>query len=194
MPRRFLVAPALALLILSLVACGGGSSAPSSTGAGAGADTAAATAAATTAPAAPDAGGVQEDKTPGTDLDACQIVTAKDIAAAIATSDVPDGTFKKTPNSLSPGSSLCKYVGDFGQVEVALVPEDGANLYDAARGSYEDASDMSGIGDGAFNSIAHHRAFVWKGHVAVMLTMFLMGSAEQLPVATDLAKDVIAKL
>jgi hypothetical protein len=178
------------LLILSLVACGGGAAAPTSTDAPA-APTAAAD---STATPADDLGGVSDDKTPGTALDACEIVTASDVAAATATKDVAAGTFKKTPNSLSPGSSLCKYTGDFGQVEVALVPEDGANLYDAARGSYEDASDMTGIGDGAFNSNAHHRAFVWKGHVSVMLTMFLMGTAEQLPVATNLARQVVVKL
>jgi hypothetical protein len=77
---------------------------------------------------------------------------------------------------------------------VALTPEDGANLYDAARGSYKDASDITGIGDGAFNSVDNDRAFIWKGKVTVMLTMSLAGDLQQLDVATKLGKAVVAKL
>ena len=74
------------------------------------------------------------------------------------------------------------------------MPEDGANLYDAARGAYKDASDITGIGDGAFNSRLNHRAFIWQDRVNVMLTMSLNGELEQLPIATELGKAIVAKL
>jgi hypothetical protein len=191
MPRRLATLPALGVLALALVACGGGSTtAPS---AAAPTSQPAATAAASVA-VGETGGGVAGDLTPGTSLDACAIVTPADVKQATSIDVVADGTFKKKPDSLSPGKSECTYQGDFGRIIVTLVPEDGANLYDAARGSYKDASDITGIGDGAFNSVKNNRAFVWKERVTVMLTMFLSGDLEQLPVATDLGKAIIAKL
>jgi hypothetical protein len=95
--------------------------------------------------------------------------------------------------SLSPGKTECTYEGDWGRLIVELTPEDGANLYDAARGAYKDASDITGTWDGAFNSAQNHRAFVWKGAVTAMFTMFL-NEAEQLDAAESLAKALVAKL
>jgi hypothetical protein len=190
MPRR-LAAPAFALLTILLVACGGGQAAvppgdpPTQAAADAGAGT-------DTQPSA-DLGGVLDDKAPGTSLDACGIVTAADIGSATGASGISAGELKQNPTTLSPGHSTCTYEGAFGRVLVDLTPEDGENLYDAARGAYKDASDITGIGDGAFNSVDNHRAFVWKGNVTVMFTMFL-NDAEQLPVATQLAKQVVGKL
>ena len=189
MPRR-IAAPALALLTIALVACGGQAAVPNtptSTQPTTGADTGGAT-------PTTDLGGVLDDKAPGTKLDACGIVTSTDVAAATKTTGVTAGTLKATPTSLSPGHSDCTYEGDFGRILVALTPEDGANLYDAARGSYKDASDITGTWDGAFNSEKNNRAFVWKGNVTVMFTMFLNGDLEQLPVATELARQVVGKL
>jgi hypothetical protein len=140
-------------------------------------------------------GGVDGDLTPGTTLSACEIVTADDIAAATKASGTVDaGVLEHTPTSLSPGHAECTYSGDYGRIIVALTPEDGANLYDAARGSYADASDITGIGDGAFNSNDNNRAFIWKDKVAVMLTMFVGGGLTQLDVATDLGNAILAKL
>ena len=185
MPRRT-AAPALALLILILVACGGGTT---PTGASA-------TQPATGGDAQPSSqlGGVLDDKAPGTTLDACGIVTATDIGTATKTATVPAGTFKAAPTVLSPGRSLCTYEGDFGRILVELTPEDGENLYDAASKAYKDGSAIAGIGDGAFFAPKNHRAFVWKGNVTVMLTIFLNDGGDQLPVATELAKQAVGKL
>jgi hypothetical protein len=132
--------------------------------------------------------------TPGTDLGACEIVTAAEIQAATgATGPAPSGVFMATPDTRSPGGSQCTYEGDFGKIIVALSPEDGANLYDAAVGAYDDADLMSGLGDGAFDSKANNRAFIWKGAVTVMLTMFLNG-ADQKAVAQSLGEAIVAKL
>jgi hypothetical protein len=188
MPRR-IAAPALALLTIALVACGGQAPAPNKA-----TSSQPATAGGTAAKPTADLGGVLDDKAPGTTLDACGIVTATDVGAATKTTGVSAGTLKATPTSLSPGHSDCTYEGDFGRILVALTPEDGENLYDAARGSYKDASDITGTWDGAFNSEKNNRAFVWKGNVTVMFTMFLNGDLQQLPVATELARQVVGKL
>jgi hypothetical protein len=190
MPRR-LLAPALALATVLFVACGGGQAAAPTDSTP---NQPAATIPAVTQPsAAAEGGGVLGDKQPGTALDACEIVTSADVKAATKAMDVSDGKLKASPTTLSPGQTECTYTGAFGKVIVELTPEDGANLYDAARGAYDDASDITGSWDGAFNSKEHNRAFVWKGNVTAMFTMFLT-DGEQLPVATELAKRVVAKL
>jgi hypothetical protein len=187
--RSFGALGALIIAIaLVLVACGGGGTPTVS-------ERPQPTAQATPAAEASMGGGIEGDLTPGTDLDACEIVTAADVKAATAsTTDVASGTLEASPTTLSPGRTECRYEGEFGGILVALTPEDGANLYDAARGSYKDASDITGIGDGAFNSVDNDRAFIWKGKVTVMLTMSLAGDLQQLDVATKLGKAVVAKL
>ena len=134
------------------------------------------------------------EPTPGTSLDACEIITPDDIAAATDTSDVAAGTLEASPTVLSPGRTECTYAGDFGRILVELTPEDGANLYDAAAGAYKDAEEIPGLGDGAFNSDQNKRAFVWKGSVTIMLTMFLGGDLEQADVAAALGEAMLAKL
>jgi hypothetical protein len=193
--RRSSAAIGALLLISAIViaACGGGS-----TTSGTAASAVAATAAVdeSTAPdeTAATGGGVEGNLTPGTSLNACEIVTTADVAAAFnLKSPVAEGTLKASPTILSPGHTECRYEGEYGGVIVALTPEDGANLYDAARGAYKDAADIAGIGDGAFNSDDNHRAFVWKDKVAVMLTLFV-GELSQLQVATDLGNAVVEKL
>ena len=196
MPRRSIAALGALLMISAIVfaACRGGTAAPAND--------------ATTAPSiatsyesatpeetAATGGGVEGNLTPGTDLNACEIVTTDDVKAATKSTDpVAAGTLKASPTSLSPGHTECRYEGEFGGIIVALTPEDGANLYDAARGAYKDAGDIAGIGDGAFNSDKNNRAFIWKEKVTVMLTMFVGSGAAQLQVATDLGKAIVEKL
>lgn len=130
---------------------------------------------------------------PGTDLNACEIVSAEDVSA-VAGSEVEAGEFEESPTTLSPGHSECTYQGDFGRLIVSLTPEDGANLYDAARGSYDDASDIAAHGgDGAFYSKQSKRAFFWKGSVAVMLTVFLSGEDAR-PFAEEIGRKALAKV
>lgn len=189
MPR--LAAPTLlvASLVLILAACGG----TAATG-----DPAAP---ATDEPAAtlpaeePTAAAVEP--VAGTDLNACEIVTAEDVAAAagVAAGDVPAGAFEESPTTLSPGRSECTYEWDGGRLIVELTPEDGANVYDAARGAYADASDIANHGgDGAFFSKENNRSFFWKGAVAVMLTHFLNDSEQLRPFAEELGKAAIARI
>ena len=192
--RRSSAAIGALLLIAAIVlaACGGGSTATGTT-------TSAAPATAAAESTTPDAtaatgGGVEGNLTPGTNLNACEIVTTDDVAAAFNLKfPVAEGTLKATPTILSRGHTECRYEGEYGGVIVALTPEDGANLYDAARGAYKDAADIAGIGDGAFNSDKNQRAFIWKNKVTVMLTMFV-GELSQMQVATDLGNAIVEKL
>jgi hypothetical protein len=140
-------------------------------------------------------GGVDDTLTPGTTLNACEIVTSDDIKTATkSTGSIPAGTLKESPTVLSPGQTECRYEGDFGGIIVELTPEDGENLYDAAAGAYKDMAVLPGIGDGAFNSDDNNRAFVWKGDVTVMLTMFVGEGLEQADVASELGKAIVGKL
>ena len=111
---------------------------------------------------------------PGTALNACEIVTVADIASVVGIpeADIAEGTLEAEPTTLSPGHTECRYEGDWGGLIVDLTPEDGANLYDAARGSYGDASDREIAGaDGGFWSEENSRGFFWKGSVTVMMQM-----------------------
>lgn len=179
--------PAASLLVVALVvaACGG-------TGAG---PTATPGAPATQPPAeaTPTAPADDARPTPGTALDACEILTPADIEAIVDGAEVAAGELKDRPTPLSPGRTECTYAGDWGRLVVQLTPEDGPNSYDAARSSYKDAVDITGVGDGAFNSVAEKRAFAWKGAVSVMFTMFVNG-VDRYELATALAKAVVAKL
>jgi hypothetical protein len=140
-------------------------------------------------------GGIDGTLTPGTTLNACEVVTTDDIKAATKfTGSIAAGTLKATPTVLSPGQTECRYQGEFGGIIVELTPEDGENLYDAAAGAYKDMAVLPGIGDGAFNSDDNNRAFVWKGNVTVMLTLFVGDGLEQAAVATELGKAIVDKL
>jgi hypothetical protein len=120
----------------------------------------------------PDASQEPAGPVAGTELDACELVTAADIAAALdlAPADVAEGELTESPTSLSPGHTDCRYQGEWGGLSVSLTPEDGANLYDAARGSYADAADLEVAGaESAFWSADQKRGFFWKDAVTVML-------------------------
>jgi hypothetical protein len=189
MPR--LAAPALlvACLVVVLAACGGSNAAPPASDAPA-TNAPAETLPAETPPVEP------EGPVAGTDLNACEIVTAEEVATAagMAVADVTAGAVEESPTVLSPGRTECQYEWEGGGVIVELTPDDGENLYDAARGSYADASDIANHGgDGAFFSQENRRAFFWKGAVTVMLTLFVSGD-EMRPVAEELGKGAIAKV
>jgi hypothetical protein len=180
MPRTSFTIAALVALALSLAACaapaGGVDATPTATDA-----------ADPTTPALPADPPASEAPTAGTDLDACEIVTAADIAAVLdlGPADVDQGELRESPTSLSPGRTECTYRGDWGGLVVSLTPEDGANLYNAARGSYADASDLETDGaDGAFWSASNKRGFFLKGSVSVMLQVTHLTGGQDVPSVT----------
>lgn len=129
-----------------------------------------------------------------TTLNACELVTAEDVAVATATDAVAAGAFEATGTTLSPARSECTYEGDFGRIIVELTPEDGANLYDAAYGAYDGLEEIAGLGDGAFWSAQNHRSFVWQGTVTLMLTMFLADDDAATQVTEAIGKAALAKI
>jgi len=159
-------------LVALVAACGGAAS-----GAGQASDTGSngdgGSTAAETTPRPTDVPFAEADATPGTALDACQILTADDIAAATAIDGIAAGALEAAPTVLDEARTVCTYEGEYGRIIVDLTPTDGANLYDAAIGAYDGAHLYEGIGDGAFWSDKNNRAFFWKGSVNVMLTVFL---------------------
>jgi hypothetical protein len=174
-----------------LAACGGGSPADSEP------PSAAASANATAGESAE----ASVEATPGTALTACEIVTSQDVSAVLAdlggeTLTIPEGELKETPTVLDPYGTECRYTGDWGGVIVSLTPANGANLYDAARGSYADAQDVETPGaDSAFWSEDNDRAFFWKGSVNVMLQIgFLAVEADRADVIKAIGAAAIAKL
>jgi hypothetical protein len=176
----------LGLIALGAVACGGSDAQPS--------DAPAEAAAATQTvdePMEPVA--AEADAEPGTALDACEIVTAEDLAAAID-ADVEPGVLEENPTVLSPGHSECTYESETARVIVSLTPEDGANLYDAAAGSYKEIEPIAGLGDGAFWSAPNRRGFVWQGKVTAMFTVFTNGDVEPKALVEELGARMIAKL
>lgn len=180
MPRS--ASPLLAFVVVAIVASACGSPATSepasSVAPAASSEPVASQAAASQKPAAPIA---------GTELDACELVTAADIAAALdlEPSDVAEGELRESPTSLSPDHTDCRYRGDWGGLSVSLTPEDGANLYDAARGSYADASDLEIAGaESAFWSADQKRGFFSKGAVTVMLQFSHITSGADIADAT----------
>lgn len=169
MPRPPLSLYALVAIAIVLSACG------ASAAAGSPDESAQPMTSETAAPASAEPSAPADDGGPsvaGTDLNACEIVSAADVEAALAfaAGTVAEGELKEDPTTLSPGHSTCRYTGDWGGLVVSLTPEDGENLYDAARNSYADASDRVITGsDGAFWSEHDKRGFFWKGAVTAML-------------------------
>jgi hypothetical protein len=163
-----------------------------------GSDEAAASEPATEASTAPSEDAEEPAPSAGTTLNACEIVTVDDIAAAtgLEAAEIGEGELTESPTVLSPGHTECDYTGEWGGVIVSLTPEDGANLYDAARGSYDDASDREVTGaDGAFWSEDNGRGFFWKGAVAVMLQVgFLADGGDRDAIVTALGQAAIDKV
>lgn len=137
------------------------------------------------------------DPTPGTTLDACEVMTAADIEAALnlEAGSVDDGEVTEAPTVLSPGRSLCKYAGDWGGLNVELIPEDGPNLYDAARGAYDDAKDLEVGGDSAFYSAQNNRFFILRGSVSVMVTIaFISSDTDREALAQTIGEEIAARI
>jgi hypothetical protein len=193
MHRTLRLAAGAMLAALVLVACGTSAADEPTTSDGADRSAAAAPSSAPESmaaePAAPEA---------GTDLTACEIVTAGEVEAAVGldSGTVAEGELTESPTALSPGHTECDYEGDWGRIVVSLTPEDGANLFDAARGSYADASDRDIAGaDGAFWSEDQGRGFFWKGAVTAMFQVsFLADGGDHEQIILTLGQDAIDKV
>jgi hypothetical protein len=140
----------------------------------------------------------EAEPTPGTALNACELVTPADIEAAVGldAGTVADGDLQQTPTVLDPAENECRYQDDaWGGVIVRLTPTDGANLYDAVLGAYDDAQTLD-VGDGALWSPGTNRAFIWQGSVTAMLQIGFMDvdSSEWGTIAEQLVQAAATKL
>jgi hypothetical protein len=147
---------------LLLAACGGGATQSSAPGASSGPGSSDEPIASST-----------PEPTPGTALTACELITPADIEAALGleAGTVAEGVHTETPTVLDAAENECNYQDEaWGGVIIRVTPTDGANLYDAARGAYDDASDLVITGsDGAFWSDGTKRGFVWVDPVSAMI-------------------------
>jgi hypothetical protein len=173
-------------LVLALTACGGASQsqqATASSGANGSVEATAST---------------EPQPTPGTALDACEILTPADIEAALELEPdtVAKGTLEEVGTVLDPAETECTYRDDaWGGVILRLTPTDGANLFDAVTSAYDDAERIE-AGDGAFWSPDTNRAFVWKGSVTAMLQVGFasVDAADWGGIAETLVKAIVEKL
>ena len=112
------------------------------------------------------------EPTPGTDLTACELVTAADIEAALALAagTVAEGVHRETPNVLSPGSNECRYEDEaWGGLVVMVTPEDGVNTFDAVNDVFGEDAEVVEAGDGALWFPANLRGYFLQGSVMVLL-------------------------
>jgi hypothetical protein len=176
-------------LTLALAACGGGSatrSAPDDSSDPGPSDEPAATQSA--------------EPTPGTALTACELLTPADIETALGLEPgtVAEGEHTETPTVLDAAENECRYQDEaWGGVIVRVTPTDGANLYDAARGAYADASDLVIVGsDGAFWSDDTKRGFVWVDPVSAMIQIGFVSveSPEWGDIAEQLLTSIVEKV
>jgi len=122
------------------------------------------------APAASSSGG--GEPTPGTDLTACELVTAADVEAALSLDPgtVAEGVHEAIPDQLSARKNECRYEDEaWGGLIVTVIPEDGVNTFDAVRDVFGDDAEVVEAGDGALWFPDNLRGYFLKGPVMVLL-------------------------
>ena len=172
-------------IALALAACGGGTPSTAASSDGSAASSA-------------DASSASAEPTPGTALNACELITATDIETALELEPgtVAEGELEQVGTILDPAETECTYQDEaWGGVILRLTPTDGVNLFDAVLGAYDDAERID-AGDGAFWSPGTNRAFISKGSVTAMLQIGFVSvdSADWGTVAEELVHAVEAKL
>jgi hypothetical protein len=172
--------------VLALAACGGAAQSAQSAARSDGGSSSEAT------------GSSEPQPTPGTALDACEILTPADIEAALELDPktVAKGKLEEVGTVLDPAETECTYRNDaWGGVIVRLTPTDGANLFDAVTSAYDDAERID-AGDGAFWSPETNRAFVSKGSVTAMLQVGFASAdpSEWGDIAESLVKAIVERL
>jgi hypothetical protein len=132
-------------------------------------------------PAATTSTGGGDDRKPGTNLTACQLVAPADIEAALgfAAGSVADGTLKVQGTVLDPAVNECRYTDEWGGLVVLVTPTDGVNVYQALVKVYGDKAEAISVGDGGLWFEDNDRGYFLKGSVLVQLQF--TGLAGQVP-------------
>jgi hypothetical protein len=115
---------------------------------------------------------IEAEPTPGTALNACELVAPEDIEAALSydAGTVDEGELEEDPTILDPAANECRYDSDWGGLIVDVTPTDGVNVFDAVDHAFgDDAEALDGIGDGALWFENNDRGYFLKGSVMVLL-------------------------
>ena len=164
-PRPVLAIAFLGLVLAATACSSSGSPAATSAASAAASATSAATEAATSDAAEP---------TPGTVLNACQLVTPGDIETVLGldAGTVMDGALQEQPNTLDPATNECAYRDqDWGGLIVHVTPTDGVNTFDALVTAFSDDAESIAMGDGALWFENNDRGYFLKGSVLVLLQL-----------------------
>jgi hypothetical protein len=164
-----------ALLLAGLVTACGGSAA--------GSPAASRTPAETSAAVTP----TEEPSSAASSLLACDVVTQADVAAVLG-KDVAPGILRK---SSAAGLSDCRYEGT--NVVVGIDTLKGDRRFEAAHDTYQEITEVPGLGDGAFYSAAEDAFVFRKGKVSVIMNLF-MKPADAQRVGAALAALALARL
>ena len=118
---------------------------------------------------------------PGTDLTACELVTADDIAAALGldAASVADGDLHQLDSDEDPNVTECRWVEDWGGLAVIVEPGNGANQFADTRQAVADRAESLDIGDAALWVDDIERGYFLKG--TVLVTVMFTRLADRSP-------------
>ncbi len=154
-------------VLLATAGCGGAATTSAPSGASA-----------TSSPEAEASEGTGENESggapaaPGTDLTACQLVTAADVAAALGldAASATDGDLNRLGSDQDPNVTECRWVEDWGGLSVMVEPGNGANTFADTKQALADRAEALDIGDGALWVDDLERGYFLKGSVLVTVT------------------------
>jgi hypothetical protein len=112
------------------------------------------------------------EPTPGTDLTACELVTAGDIEAALSLDPgtVSEGRLEEQPTVLDPATNECRYRDDsWGALIIHVTPTDGVNTWDALAAVYSGPAESLNVGDAGLWFEDDDRGYFLKGSVMLFL-------------------------
>jgi len=185
-------APATALAaLLMLAACG------TSPGEGSSAESAAAQASQESSAEASAEASSEAEKTPGTNLTACELVTAGDIESALGldAGTVADGVLEQTPTTIDPAANVCTYDGDWGKLIVNATPTAGTSTFNALAKVYGEDAEALDVGDGGYWFEDNDRGYFLKGSVMVFMQFVFIADGTKFREPTiTLGEGLVAKI
>ncbi len=114
---------------------------------------------------------------PGTNLTACELVTADDVAAALGldAGSVADGDLHQLESDVDPNVTECRWAAqDWGGLSVIVAPGEGADDFATAKESLADRAEPLAIGDEALWVDDIERGYFLKGTVLVTVQFIFL--------------------
>jgi hypothetical protein len=150
-------------MLLATAGCGRAASTDTASGGGGGSSPEAATS---------EDGGGGGAAAPGTDLTACELVTADDVAAALGldAGSVANGDLHQLDSDVDPNVTECRWAAqDWGGLSVIVSPGSGADQFAHTKESVADRAESLDIGDGALWVDDLGRGYFLKGSVLILV-------------------------